>query len=151
MSVNPDTLDPSQWGDIDEITTDLFGQSLVSNKDDALLTSMLARCQMIFQKMLKPYADVLPYAPADITEDLNECVNILVKIKWHISKTHWDDVKALREDFKTNFDAVVEDLKALPTKRTTPQSISASYSDSSILLKSIPFMTDSNGNMLPGF
>ena len=140
----------SDFVQLDKVAIDL-GLPAITNKEDTLLTSLKAKCNQIIQNMLRPFADTLPYAKADITEDLSEAANLLVEAKWHRRKTHWEDYKNTMDEFKTTWDSIVTYLKSLPTERTKPISVSGNFASSSTLLKNMPFMTDSNGNLLPGF
>lgn len=142
----------SPFGTIEEIFYDLFGSKTPpSSADDAFIKSNLVRYRMVLQNYLRPYQDSLPYALNSITEDLNEACNLLVERKYHISKTHWDDARALKEQFDIVWTSIIEYLKAIPTQRLQPQSVSGNFANSSVLLKNINGLTDNNGNLLPGF
>lgn len=141
----------SNFGSTAKIMQDLFGNGVITNKEDTTIANLLSAYRQILQNNLRPYADVLPYADSSITEDLNKACNLLVEMEWHRLKYHYEDVKAAKLAYDVVWDSIVTNLKALPTERTKPVSVSGNFANGSILLKNIPNLTDTNGNIVDGF
>lgn len=141
----------SNFGNTQQIMQDLFGNSSITNKEDVTISNLLKRYRQILQNKLKQFAESLPYADSSVTEDLNQACNLLVEMEWHRLKTHWDDVKAAKDSFNLVWDSIVENLKAIPTSRTKPVSVSGNFASSSTLLQNIPNLTDADGNIVDGF
>ena len=133
--------------EIDVIMSELEIPSNVNSEDERLKTA-IKKSNAIMNALLLPYAESLPYADSSITDELREAGNILAKRKWHIAKSHWDDAKALKEDFDILWNVIIKELKAIPTSRTQPIAVSGSIANSATLLKDIPGVTDSEGNVV---
>jgi len=119
-----------------------------TNQEDALIQSLIKRANQTLANMLQPYAESMPYADASITADLEDCGNLLVEAKWHLKKSHFDDVRETKKDFEATWLSVVTKLKALPTTRLKPIAVAGSLATDSTLLQNIPGVTDSEGNVL---
>lgn len=146
------SITSSQFGKLEDIYLDLFGnKGTITNSEDALLKSLQVKFRFVLSNMLRPFQDQLPMAPASIYGDLDMACNLLVEMEWHRIKTHWDDYKNAKTSFDTVWNSIVTYLKALPTARTQPVSVTGDFSSSSVLMKNILNLTDSNGNILDSF
>ena len=146
------SINSSQFGKLEDIYIDLFGnKGTITNSEDALLKSLQAKYRFVLSNMLRPFQDTLPMASISIYGDLDMACNLLVEMEWHRIKTHWDDYKNAKTSFDTVWGSILTYLKALPTARSQPVSVTGDFSSSSTLMKNIPFLTDSDGNILSGF
>lgn len=119
-----------------------------TNREDSLIQQLIPKANQIVENMLKPFADSLPFADASITKDLTNCGNAKVEQMWHRRKQHFDDAKAMGEEFKETMESIITRLKATPTLRTRPIAVAGSFASDSTLLKNIPGVTDAEGNTL---
>lgn len=137
----------NDFAEIDVIRTELEIPSNINSEDERLRIAV-KKANSIVANLLLPYAESMPYADNSITDDLREVANTLAKRKWHIAKSHWDDAKALKEEFDIDWASVVIKLKAIPTSRSKPIAVSGSIANSATLLKNIPGVTDPEGNIV---
>ncbi len=140
----------SNFANYDQITTDLFGSSAspAVQKEGVLIQSLMSRYNRVVQNKLVEFADSLPYADASITADLTQAANLLVEKEWHRLKNHWDDVKNAKDAFNELWSSIETYFRKLPVTRVKPVAAAASFADDSTLLKNIPGLTDSAGNII---